>query len=269
MRLEASCAAPLILFTQDRADGGATAASLLRMDQSPDTNAAIWNSAEFVQDWAAKANERERKGAAQWRLMAELLPFGEQDTYTFLDLAAGTGSAARGILGLYPRSTAILADLSPQMMGAGEAAMQPFAGRFQYVEFDMSTGDWPAAIPTTLDAVVTSMCIHHMPDHRRQGLFVEIFEHLAVGGWYLNYDSVSSADPIVAAAWERVNDRDPEVPRKRRSGTPLEQASYENHVRYLSPLAQQLDYLRSAGFRGVDVYWKRLEDVIYGGCRPA
>jgi hypothetical protein len=35
------------------------------------------------------------------------------------------------------------------------------------------------------------------------------------------------------------------------------------------PLDQQLDYLRSAGFQGVDVYWKHLENVIYGGCRPA
>jgi tRNA (cmo5U34)-methyltransferase len=34
------------------------------------------------------------------------------------------------------------------------------------------------------------------------------------------------------------------------------------------PLAQQLEYLRSAGFAGIDVYWKRLDYVIYGGCRP-
>jgi len=40
-------------------------------------------------------------------------------------------------------------------------------------------------------------------------------------------------------------------------------------VRYLSPLPRQLDYLHVAGFEGVDVYWKRLDDVIYGGRRPA
>lgn len=34
------------------------------------------------------------------------------------------------------------------------------------------------------------------------------------------------------------------------------------------PLARQLEYLRSAGFAGIDVYWKRLDYVIYGGCRP-
>ena len=220
--------------------------------------------------WTATADERERKRAAQWRFMGELLPFGEQDAFTFLDLGAGTGAAASGILGLYPRSKAILADFSLQMMGEGERGMQPFAGRFQYVEFDMSTGSWPAAIPTTLDAIVTSMCIHHLPDHRKQGLFAEIFEHLAPGGWYLNYDPVTSADPVVEATWERVNDRDdPVAANKRLQRTPQEQSRYENHVRYMIPLDQQLDYLRSAGFRGIDVYWKHLENVIYGGFRPA
>jgi tRNA (cmo5U34)-methyltransferase len=240
------------------------------MDQSTDTNASIWKSEEGAQFWAAKSEEREQKRAAQWLLMGELLPFDEQDEFTFLDLGAGTGAAARGILKLYPRSTAILTDFSAQMMGEGEREMQAFAGRFTYVEFDMSTSSWPAAIPATVDAVVTSMCIHHLPDHRKQGLFAEILDRLAPGGWYVNYDPVSSPDPVVEATWERLNDRDdPEAAHKRQHRTPQEQSRYENHVRYMIPLDRQLDYLRTAGFRGVDVYWKHLENVIYAGRRPA
>jgi len=239
------------------------------MDQSADTNADIWKSEDGVQFWTTKSDEREQQRAAQWRFMGELLPFDAQDAFTFLDLGAGTGAAARGILELYPRSTAILTDFSPQMIGEGEREMQQFAGRFQYVEFDMSTSSWPAAIPATFDAAVTSMCIHHLPDHRKQGLFAEIFEHLTPGGWYVNYDPVSSADPVVEATWQRVNDRDdPEAASKRLHRTPQEQSRYENHMRYVIPLEQQLDYLRSAGFQGVDVYWKHLENVIYAGTRP-
>ncbi len=239
------------------------------MDQSTDTNEAIWKSEEGVRYWTAKTAEREQKRATQWRFMGELLPFGEQDAFTFLDLGAGTGAAARGLLDLYPRSSAILTDFSSQMMGEGEREMQQFAGRFQYVEFDMSASNWPAAIPATLDAIVTSMCIHHLPDHRKQGLFAEILERLAPGGWYVNYDPVSSPDHVVEATWERVNDRDdPEAAGKRLHRTPQEQSRYDNHVRYVIPLDQQLDYLRSAGFQGVDVYWKHLENVIYGGRRP-
>ena len=240
------------------------------MEQSTDTNADIWKSEEGVQNWTAKTAEREQKRAAHWRFLGELLPFDEQDVFTFLDLGAGTGAAARGILDLHPRSTAILTDFSAQMMSEGQREMQNYEGRFQYVEFDMSTSSWPAAIPATLDAVVTSMCIHHLPDDRKQGLFAEIFAHLAPGGWYVNYDPVSSADPVVEATWERVNDRDdPEAAGKRLHRSPQEQHRFENHTRYVIPLAQQLDYLRSAGFQGVDVYWKHLENVIYAGRRPA
>lgn len=245
-------------------------ASLLVMDQPTDTNADIWKSEEGVQFWTAKSEEREQKRAAQWLLMGELLPFDAQDAFTFLDLGAGTGAAARGILELYPRSTAILTDFSSQMMAEGEREMRPFAGRFQYVEFDMSTSSWPATIPATVDAVVTSMCLHHLPDRRKQGLFTEILERLTPGGWYVNYDPVSSADPVVESTWERVNDHDdPEAAGRRLHRTPQEQARYENHVRYVIPLDQQLSYLRSAGFQGVDIYWKHLENVIYAGRRSA
>jgi SAM-dependent methyltransferase len=239
------------------------------MDQSADTNAAIWQSEEVVHTWAAEAEERERSRAAQRRFMALLLPFDEQEAFTFLDLGAGTGAASRAILGLHPRSTAILADFSSEMMRAGEDAMAPFSGRYRYVEFDMSTGEWPAAIPAALDAVVTSLSVHHLPDERKQGLFAEIYDHLVPGGWYLNYDPVRAGDPLVEATWERVSDLDdPAAAARRLHRTPQQQARYANHVRYIIPLAQQLDYLRSAGFRGVDVYWKQLENVIYGGCRP-
>ena len=166
------------------------------MDHSHDTNAAIWQSEEAVQAWVAQAQAQERHRAEHRRFMAALLPFAPQQAFTFLDLGAGTGAASRTILDLHPGSTAILADFSAQMMRAGEREMQPYSGRYRYVEFDMAAdGEWPAAIPAALDAVVTSMSVHHLPDERKQGLFTEIFDRLAPGGWYLNYDPVAAGIP--------------------------------------------------------------------------
>jgi SAM-dependent methyltransferase len=239
------------------------------MDDSDDTNAAIWQSEGIVREWAAGAPTRDRNRAAQLRFMALLLPFGPDEAFTFLDLGAGTGAASRAVLAAYPRSTAILADFSAAMMSAGEQEMEPFAGRYRYTEFDMLAGVWPAEIPAAVDAVVTSMCVHHLPDRRKQGLFAEIRDRLVPGGWYLNYDPVRTEDPLVEEAWLRVSDReDPEMAVKRLNRNPQEQARYDNHVRYMIPLGQQLSYLRSAGFEGIDIYLKNLENVIYGGRRP-
>ena len=73
----------------------------------------------------------------------------------------------------------------------------------------------------------------------------------------------------IEATWERVNDRyDAQGPFKRTNRTPQEQARYENHVRYIIPLEPQLEWLRQAGFVDIDVFWKRLDWVIYGGRNP-
>ena len=239
------------------------------MSNPADTNAEIWQSEEIVREWVREAEAQERRRAEQRLLMAELLPFGGDEEFTFLDLGAGTGAASRAILARHPRASAILADFSAQMMAAGQAQMEPFAGRYRDVEFDMTAGNWPSAIPARLDAIVTSMCVHHLTDDRKQGLFAEIHDHLAPGGWYFNFDPVSAPDPAVQQIWERVGDREnPEAAHRRHHLTPEQKARWENHVRFIIPLDQQLEYLRAAGFAGIDVFWKKLENVIYGGYRP-
>ena len=202
--------------------------SLVRMENPADTNAAIWHSQEIVANWVKEAEAQERGRAAQRKLMAELLPFGAGDQFTFLDLGAGTGAASRVILETHPRSTGILADFSAEMMRAGEPQLQPFAGRYRHVEFDLTTGQWPAEIPAAVDAAVTSMCVHHLTDERKQGLFAEIFEHLVPGGWYFNFDPVAAPDDVVGAAWERVSDlEDPEGAHRRRHRNADQHARWE------------------------------------------
>lgn len=238
------------------------------MSRMEDTNAEVWKSQHVMDSWMAKARERERKRLPQWLFMSELLPFEELEDFTVLDLGAGTGAAARAILSQYPKSRAVLVDFTPQMVDEGARIMCPYEGRFKYVEFDLLTEVWPIAIPSRIDAVVTSQFVHHLPDERKQSLFSEIIDRLMPGGWYLNFDPITTEDPLVEAIWQRVNDRlDPRSAHERLHRTPQEQLQYENHVRYIIPLERQLEFLRSAGFKAVDVYWKQLDYVIYGGSR--
>src|SRR3982074_2983684 len=239
------------------------------MRDPADTNAAIWKSAEVARSFAATAEQRERERREQLVLVARLLPFKRNDTFTFLDLGAGTGAASRAVLAEFPRATAILADFSTEMMAEGRSSLAAFEGRYRYVEFDMLSSDWPAEVPVPLDAVVSALSIHHLPDARKRTIFAEIRQRLRPNGWYINYDPVRAPDERIEAVWERVNDvYDPDGPYKRSNRSPLEQARYENHVRYMIPLAPQLEWLREAGFTNIDVFWKRLDWVIYGGSNP-
>ncbi len=239
------------------------------MPDDADTNEAIWKSDAAISHWVSTAEDRERRRTDERRLMAELLPFDRDQEFTFVDLGAGTGAAARVVLDYFSGARAILADYSLPMMEQGRRELSAFGDRFAYVEFDLARGPWPTEIPGEVDAVISSLCVHHLPDERKGQLFAEILEHLVPGGWYVNYDPVATEDAVVEAAWLRAGDRrDPEAAAKREHRTPDEQSRYENHVRYLIPLTPQLDALEEAGFEGVDVYWKRLDHVIYGGRRP-
>jgi len=237
--------------------------------EQPDTNAAIWKSEAVAKSFAAQAEQRERDRAEQLTLVARLLPFAAHERFTFLDLGAGTGAAARSTLTEYPNATAILAEYSPQMTAEGDKAMAAYAGRYRYVEFDMNTSDWPREVPLPLDAVISALCIHHLPDARKRSIFGEIHDRLRPGGWYVNYDPIRAPDASLEAVWEHVNERyAPTSPfRGGAHRTPEEQARWENHVRYMIPLAPQLEWLKEAGFQDVDVFWKRLDWVIYGGRR--
>ena len=236
---------------------------------SEDTNAAVWKSDIGVSFWKSRDGGA-RRDAERRILMAELLPFTVDEPFTVVDLGAGTGAAARTVLDHYPAARAILADYSPQMMAQGAVELAPYAGRYAYVEFDLSAaGDWPDGIPGQVDAVISSLAVHHVNDARKQSLFAEIRARLAPGGWYLNYDPVLPPDPVVEEAWLRAGDRrDPAAADKRHHRTAAEQFRYENHVRYMIPLDLQVGFLRAAGFEGVDVFWKELDFVIYGGRRP-
>jgi len=235
-----------------------------------DTNAAIWKSEAVVKSLVAQGAERERQRAEQLTLMARLLGFERDAGFTFLDLGAGTGAATRAVLAEYPNASAVLAEYSPPMMAEGAQLLAEYADRFRYVEFDLLSSDWPSAIPVPLDAAVSALSVHHLPDARKQSIFREIRERLRPGAWYLNFDPVRAPDASIEAIWQRVNDRyDPEAPAKRANRTPQEQARYENHVRYMLPLEPQVAWLRAAGFVDVDVFWKRLDWAIYGGRTPA
>lgn len=239
------------------------------MSETADTNDAVWKSDRGVSHWVSTAEDRERRRVDQRRLMAELLPFDDAEPFTFVDLGAGTGAAARAVLDRFPESRAVLADYSVQMMDQGRRELAAYGDRFTYVEFDLAHGPWPQGVASEVDAVISSLCVHHLPDPRKRTLFGEILDHLGPGGWYLNYDPVTAGDPVVEEAWLRAGDReDPEAAARRTNRSPEEQERYENHVRYMIPLAPQLDMLRDAGFEAIDVYWKQLDLVLYGGRRP-
>src|ERR1700742_679257 len=83
---------------------------------SEDTNAAVWKSDIGVSCWKSREGGQPGRDAERRLMMPELLPFAADEAFTFVDLGAGTGAAARTVLDHYPAARAVLADFAPPMM---------------------------------------------------------------------------------------------------------------------------------------------------------
>jgi tRNA (cmo5U34)-methyltransferase len=193
----------------------------------------------------------------------DLLPFRPGAAPRILDLGAGTGLLAAMLLDRWPRARLTLVDLSGEMLGQARAR---FAGRDAQVAIRVA--DYLAdPLGGPYDAVVSALSIHHLPDPGKRALFRRAFAALRAGGWFVDADNVLAPTPALAA-----EDRALWIARVRKSGIGAEDlraALRRTRLDVLAPLADQLAWLRRAGFDDVDCRYKWLHFAVFCGRRPA
>lgn len=156
----------------------------------------------------------------------------------FLDLGTGDGRMLALVRSRHPEATAIGLDSSEPMLAR---AAQRF-GDDPLVELRSHDLGQPLAELGPLDAVVSGLAIHHLEDERKRELFGEVHALLAPGGVFANLDLVSSASPQLHERFRCEIGRTEDDPTDRLAG-----------------LAEQLQWLRDAGFAEVDCHFKWLE----------
>jgi SAM-dependent methyltransferase len=134
--------------------------------------------------------------------------------------------------------------------------MSAYGDRFHFEFGDFVGGDLPPTIRGPFDVVVSSRAIHHVPSRAKQLLYAAIYRVLAQGGAFFNLDGARPDDEL-SAVYRAAGGR------PGRSKPDDEVARLSGH--YFETLDEQLDFLRAAGFRLVDCFWKRLDLVLIGG----
>ena len=129
-----------------------------------------------------------------------------------------------------------------------------------------------AARGAPFDAVVSRLCIHHLPDARKRELYEEAFDLLEPGGLFLNWDHVAIgglADGMFDEYFmARMVEAEPERehPRSEEELRSLYLDSHEEDI-LLDP-ETQAGWLREIGFEQVEVYFKAMELAIFAGVKP-
>ncbi len=228
-----------------------------------------WNEADsqvYRQLAAVAVPDRAEQIAA----LLTLLPFARDAGFRVVELASGEGYLADAILRALPHATLLALDGSAQMRQATADRLARFGDRAQAAAFDMAAQDWYGALDGA-DAVVSSLCIHHLDAAGKRALFAAVGERLSRRGAFLIADLVLPARPqaraLFAATWD-------DSARAQASESDLfERFSAEqwNYYRYPDPVDQpaplfdQLQWLAQAGLRAVDCFWMRAGHAVYGG----
>ena len=191
----------------------------------------------------------------------ESVPFPPEAPLRVLDLGAGTGLLTLFLAERYRRARFTLVDASPAMLEGARDRFPAEPERFAIVVANYAR-DLP---PGPFDAVVSALSIHHLEDEEKRALFAGVHERLAPGGVFVDADIVRGPtrelEEDYQAAWLR------QVRERGVSEEDLRAAYERQSADRLSPLDDQLGWLRDAGFVHVDCWYKSWGFAVFGGRR--
>ena len=191
-----------------------------------------WGDPERVAEYLAR--EIPHRDVAE-EMLLEALP---AQVERFVDLGTGDGRLLARLRDRYPEAAAVGIDTSEPMLAR---AAERFRADPQ-VELRVHDLALPLADLGPIDAAVSGLAIHHLEHERKRALFEEVHSLLTPGGVFANLDLVESASTRLHERFRREIGRTEDDPTDR-----------------LADLAEQMSWLREAGFAEVDCHFKWLE----------
>ena len=205
------------------------------------------------------------------------VPFDRETPVRFVDLGAGEGQLATALLDAFPHATIVALDGSESMRASAARRLQPFGARARVKQFDVQALDW-WDLMFGADVVLSSLCLHHLNDAKKQYLYKAVADRLSPRGALLIADLIEPAAPTVRAVFADEWDA-----AARTQSDALGRADlfsrfvdgHWNHFRFPDPmdrpaaLFHHLVWLRHAGFAAVECVWLRAGHAVFGGFKPA
>jgi len=188
----------------------------------------------------------------------DLIPFNGTDSFTFLDLGAGTGLLTAFIISSFPNATVTLMDLSEKMLEKARERLS-LNKRVNFLIWDYSH----STLPEEYDLIVSAMSIHHLSDNEKKSLYQRVFDALKFEGAFINADLVKGETDQVEQKYQ-----DTWMNWIKEAGlSKNELLKIIDRMRYDRPssLNIQLQWLKEIGFSNVDCYYKYFNFAVYSG----
>jgi tRNA (cmo5U34)-methyltransferase len=215
----------------------------------------------------------------QMRIMVDLLrglPFPS----LVLELCCGEGLLAEMLLDELPDVSVLGMDGSSLMLEQARQRLSRFGYRVKLNSFDLADHSW-RRLEQPVQAVVSSLAIHHLDGEGKQVLFQNVYAMLAVGGAFIIADMI---EPATAVGRTIAADTLDEAVRQRSMELDGSTAGLDfflregwNTYRYFDPddidhpslLFDQLKWLGQAGFGDIDVHFMQAGHALFSGWKKS
>ena len=188
----------------------------------------------------------------------EQIPYPHDAAIRILDLGAGTGLLSALAAAIFPNAHFTLADISTEMLAR---ARERFAGRsnFDYVVIDLQH----EALSSEYEVAFSSLALHHLEHDQLAQVFRKAYDVIVPGGIFINADQTlgTSAANEEKYRVQWLTDVTAQGSSDQETADALERMKVDK----TATLADQMAWLREAGFRDVDCWYKHYRMAVYSG----
>jgi tRNA (cmo5U34)-methyltransferase len=207
------------------------------------------------------------------RALVAAVPFARDDVFRIVELGSGDGRLGSALLDHFPQATITALDGSESMRALAATRLAPFGQRARVRPFDVASPDWWDQM-FGADLLVSSLCLHHLNDAKKQYLYKAVADRVSGRGALLIADLVDPTSDCVrrsaADAWDQAAQDQAQTLGQPELFMRFRQARW-NHFRFPDPgdrpaaLFHHLVWLRHAGFAAVDCFWMYAGHAVFGG----
>jgi tRNA (cmo5U34)-methyltransferase len=227
----------------------------------------VWQREHVVASFADRRRTLVPLLELQEDVLARVLAGNARPIARFLDLGCGAGAVSELVLATQSGSSGVLLDFSEPMLERVAATLADYDGRWRVVRGDLARQSWWDELPEgRYDAIVSGLAIHHLSAARKRALFAEAFALLEPGGVFVNMDYVAIDGPLRGLFDEQMAANADHAAAAH--GGEAQNVDFDGDEDQPDTVADQLAWLRDAGFEQTEVHFKWAEAAVYGGVRP-
>lgn len=191
--------------------------------------------------------------------MINVLPYSKNDKLKICDLGSGTGNVTKLLLDAYPNAEITCVDISQAMTDMAKAKFEGQNIKFEISDFyDYEFND-------EYDLIISSWALHHIvTDEDKKDFYRKIYAALKPGGAFYNADVIISATDHIE---ERSMGKWKSWLRQYHSEEDMMEMIINRYFEEDRPttIINHINWMQELGFKEIDIIWKRIKSVVYGG----